>query len=94
MVLHGGVETVTHREMRNRSGEILRRVEAGESVQVTNNGHPAALIVPVGGDVLGGLIDRGEARPARAAASSLAAIARVRAPISTRAVVDDVRGDR
>ena len=40
------METVTHREMRNRSGEILRRVEAGESVRVSNNGHLAALIVP------------------------------------------------
>lgn len=40
------MDTVTHREMRNRSGEILRRVEAGESIQVTNNGRPAAVIVP------------------------------------------------
>tara|TARA_R110002020_G_scaffold14291_11_gene50742 strand:+ start:1524 stop:1646 length:123 start_codon:yes stop_codon:yes gene_type:complete len=40
--------------MRNRSGEILRRVEAGESVLVSNNGRLAALIVPVGGDPLTG----------------------------------------
>ena len=52
------METVTHREMRNRSGEILRRVEAGETLQVTNNGHLAALIVPAGNDPLDGLFAR------------------------------------
>ncbi|WP_460519342.1 type II toxin-antitoxin system prevent-host-death family antitoxin [Humibacter antri] len=30
------METVTHREMRNRSGEILRRVEAGETIRISN----------------------------------------------------------
>lgn len=32
--------------MRNNSGEILRRVAAGESFLVTNSGVPAARIVP------------------------------------------------
>lgn len=36
------MRTVTHREMRNGSGEILRAVAAGETVQVTNNGQIAA----------------------------------------------------
>ncbi|HEV7185729.1 MAG TPA: type II toxin-antitoxin system prevent-host-death family antitoxin [Leifsonia sp.] len=86
------METVTHREMRNRSGEILRRVEAGESVQVSNNGHLAALIVPVGGDPLDGLIARGEARPARTGAETLATIKRVVTPASSRALIEDSRG--
>ncbi|RFA15319.1 prevent-host-death protein [Subtercola boreus] len=86
------METVTHREMRNRSGEILRRVEAGESVQVSNNGRPAALIVPVGGNLLEGLIARGEARPARASIESLAAITRVVSLISSQQMLEDSRG--
>ncbi|WP_420833614.1 type II toxin-antitoxin system Phd/YefM family antitoxin [Salinibacterium metalliresistens] len=86
------METVTHREMRNRSGEILRRVEAGETVRVSNNGHPAALIVPVGGDPLDGLIARGEARPARTGASALAAIIRGVSPVSSRELLEDSRG--
>lgn len=86
------METVTHREMRNRSGEILRRVEAGESLQVSNNGHPAALIVPVGGDVLDGLLARGEARPARAELKSLATVVRATSRVSTRQLVEDARG--
>ena len=40
------MRTVTHREMRNNSGEILRAVAAGETVQVTNNGQIAAVISP------------------------------------------------
>lgn len=86
------METVTHREMRNRSGELLRRVEAGESVQVNNNGRPAAMIVPVGGNVLDGLIARGEARPARSDVEALGAITRVASPVSSSELVEDSRG--
>jgi prevent-host-death family protein len=86
------METVTHREMRNRSGEILRRVEAGESVQVSNNGHLAALIVPVGGDALEALIARGEARAPRTSTATLANISPVESPLSSRELLEDSRG--
>lgn len=86
------MERVTHREMRNRSGEILRRVEAGESIEVSNNGRPAALIVPIGGTVLDGLIARGEARSARADAETLLAIRRVESETTTQRLIDDSRG--
>lgn len=86
------METVTHREMRNRSGEILRRVEAGETVRVSNNGHPAALIVPVGGDPLDDLVARGEARQARTGTETLAAIRRDVSPVSSRDLVEDSQG--
>jgi prevent-host-death family protein len=86
------METVTHREMRNRSGEILRRVAAGESVQVSNNGRPTAMIVPLGGSALDGLIARGEARPARTGLDELVSITRVVSPMSSADLVDDSRG--
>jgi prevent-host-death family protein len=86
------METVTHREMRNRSGEILRRVAAGESVQVSNNGRPTAMIVPLGGSTLDGLIARGEARPARTGLDELVSITRVVSPMSSADLVDDSRG--
>ena len=44
------MRTVTHREMRNQSGDILRHVADGETIQVTNHGRVAALIVPPGAD--------------------------------------------
>lgn len=86
------METVSHREMRNRSGELLRRVEAGESVLVSNNGRLAAMIVPVGGTVLDGLIARGEVRPSRTGVDQLGAIVRVTSPMTSGELVEDSRG--
>lgn len=37
---------VTVRELRNRGGEVLDLVEAGEEIQVTRDGRPVALLVP------------------------------------------------
>lgn len=34
------------RELRQRASEYLRRVEAGETIQVTDRGRPVALLVP------------------------------------------------
>ena len=48
--------------MRNRSGELLRRVAEGESVLVTNNGVPAAMVVPVATDARSRLIAAGRLR--------------------------------
>lgn len=78
--------------MRNRSGEILRRVEAGESIEISNNGRPAAIIVPAGGDVLDGLISRGEARPAHVGVKALVAIKRVESKVTAQEMIDDSRG--
>jgi prevent-host-death family protein len=48
--------------MRNNSGELLRRVAAGESVLVTNNGVPAAVLVPAKADARAQLIAAGRLR--------------------------------
>lgn len=39
-------ETIAQRQLRNDSGEIMRRVEAGESFVVTRNGRPVAVLSP------------------------------------------------
>jgi prevent-host-death family protein len=83
---------VTHREMRNQSGEILRRVAAGETIQVTNNGQVAALIVPPGTDPLADLVSRGQVRVARNPTSNLRSIARRKSTTDSQAIVADVRG--
>lgn len=41
---------IAHRELRNRSGEILRAVEAGETYTVTNRGKPIARLSPIRSD--------------------------------------------
>jgi prevent-host-death family protein len=38
--------TISQRELRNDSGEIMRRVEQGETFTVTRNGTPVADLVP------------------------------------------------
>lgn len=35
------------RELRQRASEYLRRVEAGETIEVTDRGRPVALLTPV-----------------------------------------------
>ncbi|NYI71915.1 prevent-host-death family protein [Naumannella cuiyingiana] len=39
--------TVSHRDLRNHSGEVLHAVEAGETYTVTSRGKPVARLVPI-----------------------------------------------
>ena len=41
------MDTVTIRELRNRGGEVVDRVEAGEHVTVTRDGRPVAELRPL-----------------------------------------------
>lgn len=42
------MEDVSSRELRNRTAEVLRRVEAGERVRIQVNRRPVAELVPLG----------------------------------------------
>lgn len=77
--------------MRNQSGEILRLVAGGETVQVTNHGQVAAVILPPGADPLIELASRGQVRVARLAPSSLRFITRRSGARSSKEIVDDLR---
>lgn len=59
------------RELRQRASDYLRRVEAGETIEVTDRGRPIALLTPIpaappierlraSGDIDGGLADWGD----------------------------------
>jgi prevent-host-death family protein len=37
------------RELRQNASELLRRVEAGESIEITDRGRPVAVLVPLPG---------------------------------------------
>jgi antitoxin (DNA-binding transcriptional repressor) of toxin-antitoxin stability system len=78
--------------MRNQSGDILRHVADGETIQVTNHGRVAALIVPPGADPLADLASRGQVRVARNPTSSLRSIVRRKSTADSQAIVTDVRG--
>ncbi|PZS25233.1 MAG: hypothetical protein DLM61_20300 [Pseudonocardiales bacterium] len=81
--------TIPHRELRNNSSAVLREVQAGETVYVTNNGEVVAVLVP----------------PPRAAGASLrirrasvrggfAELARTRIHEPLQDVLDELRGDQ
>ncbi|MGH2869842.1 MAG: type II toxin-antitoxin system Phd/YefM family antitoxin [Solirubrobacteraceae bacterium] len=86
------MKTVTHREMRNNSGEILRAVAAGESIRVTNNGQVAAIITPPSADPLADLTARGQLRPARRPLSDLSSVRRRKPDRPSSELLRDVRG--
>lgn len=80
--------TISQRELRNDNARVVRDVERGESYTITRRGVPVARLVPVTDDV-----DLRCLRPATKR-TVYAAVRRVEAGASTRAVLDDLRGDR
>ncbi len=65
--------TVGVRELRQRASELLRRVEAGETIEVTDRGRPVALLAPLpDGEPLDRLRAAGEAIPAADSLDDLA----------------------
>ena len=48
-------ETISHRELRNESGRILREVQSGQTFIITNNGEPVASLQPIKADPLAGI---------------------------------------
>lgn len=53
------------RELRDTLTRTIRRVQAGETIEVTNDGEPVAVIVPYRRSKLDQLIAEGRATPAR-----------------------------
>jgi prevent-host-death family protein len=48
------------RELRQRASELLRRVEQGESIQITDRGRPVAMLTPLPEDPLARLRASGD----------------------------------
>lgn len=86
--------TIPHRELRNNSSEILRRVAAGESFEITNHGVVVARLSPPGPmSALDRLRAEGKVREAvRPIDWSL--ITPVELDVSTEEILRDLRGDR
>lgn len=79
--------TIPHRELRNNSSAVLRAVQAGESIEISNHGEVVAILVP----------------PAQASAATLrvrkarvrggfGSLSRVRIDGKVQAALDDLRG--
>lgn len=81
------MKTVSQRELRNDSGEVMRQVQQGISLRVTSRGVPIAVLAPIDDDPLQGLTIREGTGvmefPAGAQVSE-----------STEDVLSELRGDR
>jgi prevent-host-death family protein len=89
------VRTISHRELRNNSAEVLRAVGAGETIEVTNHGEVAAVLVPPSLTPYERLAAAGKIRePRKDRPVDLRSIRRVSAPLSSAEIIADVRGDR
>ena len=86
------MKEITHRQMRNDSGEVLRRVGAGETILVTNSGQPAAVIGPPPEDVFSLLSAHGQVRRALKPPTTLLSITRKRTTRTTAEIIAEVRG--
>lgn len=53
------MESIGVRELRQYASRYLARVAGGETFEVTDRGHPVALLVPVGGDPWESLLSSG-----------------------------------
>ncbi len=53
------------RELRQQASRLLKRVVAGETIEVTDHGHPVARIVPLHADGLAQLVQDRRATEAR-----------------------------
>ncbi|QTV80151.1 type II toxin-antitoxin system Phd/YefM family antitoxin [Microbacterium sp. NIBRBAC000506063] len=45
------MRTISQRELRNESGEIMRQVQRGAQFRVTSRGTPIAVLAPIGRSV-------------------------------------------
>lgn len=82
------VERLAHRELRNSSAEVLRRVAAGATYEITNHGDVVAVLSPPSpsGPSL-------TVRPARVR-GGFNQLGRVRRDGRVQEVLDDLRGER
>jgi prevent-host-death family protein len=51
------------RELRQQASELLRRVQAGEAIEITDRGHPVAVLGPLPADPLERLRAAGDLLP-------------------------------
>lgn len=87
--------TIPHRELRNNSAEILRRVAAGEIIDVTNNGKLVATLSPPVTDPVERLRLQGKLRPALPHVNfrDLVSEHAVKLDVTTEEILADLRGE-
>ena len=88
------MERVGVRELRQSASSVLRRVAAGELIEVTDRGHPVARIVPMQRhSALDQLVAEGRAVAAHGDLLSLPPLKRRAGGRALSAVLDEMRAD-
>lgn len=59
------MKTIGVRELRQHASKYLEEVASGESIEITDRGHPIARLVPISSDPWQDLINAGEVVKAR-----------------------------
>ncbi|HEY2080418.1 MAG TPA: type II toxin-antitoxin system prevent-host-death family antitoxin [Streptosporangiaceae bacterium] len=89
------MRTISHRELRNNSAEVLRAVGAGETIEVTNHGEVAAVLVPPSLTPYERFVAAAKVRePRKDRPVDRRRIRRVTVPVSSTEIIADVRGER
>ena len=83
------MERIAHRELRNNSSEILRRVAAGESFEITNHGDVVAVLAPPRGGAPLNIV-----RPATRSGAWSDIQPEAGGGRSTQEILDELREDR
>lgn len=87
------IETIPHRELRNNSGSVLRRVEGGETIDITNHGKVVARLSPPPNETpLEESRRLGRTRPATTPRSALRNIKRIKTGLTSEEILADARG--
>ena len=81
------MKTISQRELRNDSGQVMREVESGASFRVTSRGRPIAALVPLDGSGADPLT-------LREGTQRMEFPLGVRADVSTDDVLAELRGTR
>jgi prevent-host-death family protein len=82
------------RELRDTLTRTIRRVQAGETIEVTNDGEPVAVIVPYRPSKLDQLIAEGKATPGRRPFRAPTRLYEAKGPISASEAILQDRADR
>jgi prevent-host-death family protein len=81
------------RELRQRASELLRLVEAGQTVEITDRGRPVAVLAPLPGGPLARLRAAGDVEPATVSEFFEPPIAATEGVPSPSAVLARLRAD-
>lgn len=88
------MRTISHRELRDNTAEVLRQVSAGEIIEVTNHGEVAAVLVPPSLTPYERLVAAGKVRLPGDQAADLRLVRRGTSRWTTAEIIADLRGDR